>query len=357
MVNRLRQLRHKWRSLFLPAVIVLYLAFLAAYGAAWAVIHQYLWQLDFLSNFTVWYFLPAPILLVVALLYKRRRWAVLLIVPLVIFTVRFGPRFLPRATTASAVSNAPTLTVMTMNVLKLNTDWAAIKAQIQAANPDVISLEEMSDAFLTEVWPSLVETYPYNLHALSESENSYSGFLSRYPMKEEKTFNLPENYPLASIRAVIDVKGQSVVVYTLRLAAPKFERMAIPSRIIGKIFPYQYSAFYRRWQLSAFYPLLAAESLPVLVMGDFNTADSSEDHDIFKSTTGLQDTFAEVGYGMGFTFPATVTVNEKQLPFIPLMRLDYIWHNNQLQPLSAWLGGSTGSDHLPVVARLKLVEK
>lgn len=356
MINRLTSLRRNWRSLFLPGVIVLYLAFLAVYGAAWALIHRYLWQLDFLSNFTAWYFLPAPILLLVALLLKRRRWAAVLVIPLVIFAVKFGPRFLPRETTASAVSATPTLTVMTMNVLKLNTDWAAIKAQIQAADPDVISLQEMSDAFLTEVWPSLTEMYPYNLHALSKSENSYSGFLSRYPVKEEKTFNLPENFELANIRAVIDVKGQSVVVYTLRLAAPKFERMAIPSRIIGKIFPYQYSAFYRRWQLSAFYPLLAAESLPVLVMGDFNTADSSQDRDTFKSTSGLQDTFAEVGYGMGFTFPAAVTVNEKQLPFVPLMRLDYIWHNSQWQPLSAWLGGSTGSDHLPVVARLKLVE-
>jgi endonuclease/exonuclease/phosphatase (EEP) superfamily protein YafD len=132
--------------------------------------------------------------------------------------------------------------------------------------------------------------------------------------------------------------------------------MATPSRIIGKVFPYQYSVFYRRWQMTAFYPKLAVETLPVLVMGDFNTADSSEDHDIFQSTTGLQDTFGEVGFGMGFTFPAAVTVNERQLPFVPLMRLDYIWHNKQWQALSAWLGGSTGSDHLPVVARLRLVE-
>ncbi len=356
MVKRLTQLRRKWRSLFLPGVIVLYLAFLALYGLAWVVIHHYLWQLDFLSNFTAWYFLPAPILLLVALLLKRRRWAILLVIPLIVFAVKYGPRFLAHETTARAVSDTPTLTVMTMNVLKLNTDWTAIKAQIQAANPDIISLQEMSDAFLTEVWPSLIEMYPYNLHALSKSESSYSGFLSRYPLKQEKIFNLPENFELANLRAVIDVKGQSVVVYTLRLAAPKFQRMSIPSRILGKIFPYEYSVFYRRWQLTAFYPLLAEETLPVLVMGDFNTADSSEDHDIFKSTSGLQDTYAEVGFGMGFTFPAAVTVKEKQLPFVPLMRLDYIWHNSQWQPLSAWLGGSTGSDHLPVIARLKLVE-
>ncbi len=349
-------LRRNWRSLFLPGVIVLYLAFLAVYGAAWAFIHRYLWQLDFLSNFTPWYFLPAPILLVVAMLLKRRRWAMLLLIPMVVFAIKFGPRFLPRETTANAVSDTPTLTAMTINVLKLNTNWDSIKAQIQAANPDVIGLQEMSDAFLNEVWPNLVEMYPYHIHAVSISESSYSGFLSRYPLKQEKIFNLPENFELANIRAVIDVNGRSVVVYNLRLAAPKFQRMTIPSRILGKILPYEYSVFYRRWQMTAFYPLLKDETLPVLVMGDFNTADTSEDHDIFKSTSGLEDTFAEVGYGMGFTFPVAVRINDKQLPFVPLMRLDYIWHNSQWQPLSAWLGGSTGSDHLPVIARLKLVE-
>ena len=96
MVNRLTQIRRNWRGLFLPAVILIYLAFLALYGLAWAAIHHYLWQLDFMSNFTAWYFLPAPILLVVALLLKRRRWASLLLIPMVIFAVKFGPRFLPR---------------------------------------------------------------------------------------------------------------------------------------------------------------------------------------------------------------------------------------------------------------------
>jgi len=356
VVNQLSQLRRHWRSLFLPTVIVLYLIFLALYGAAWGVIHHYLWQLDFLSNFTAWYFLPAPILLLIALLLKRRRWAAVLVIPLVVYAVKFGPRFLPREAAASAVSDTPTLTVMTMNVLKLNTDWAAIKAQIQAANPDIISMQEVSDAFLTDVWPSLTELYPYNLHVVSTSEHSHSALLSRYPVREQETFNIPENFLLANIRAVIDVKGHPVVVYNLRLAAPRFQRMNTPSRILGKIFPYEYSVFYRRWQLTAFYPRLAAETLPVLVMGDFNTADSSEDHDIFKSTSGLQDTFAEVGFGMGFTFPSSVEVKDRQLPFVPIMRLDYVWHSAQWQPLSAWVGGSTGSDHLPVIARLKLVE-
>lgn len=353
-MNRLNQLRAQWRSLILPIFILSYLAFLAIDGLAWAVIHRYLWQMDIMSNFTAWYFVPAPILLLIALIFKRRRWAALLVIPLLVFAVKYGPHFIPRETAANAVSDSPTLTVMTMNVLKRNTDWAAIKAQIQAANPDVITMQEIPDALLTDLWPSLAEMYPYNLHAPSPMEGANSGILSRYPFTEQASFYLPDEYQLAHVRVVVKLQDKEVVIYGLHLAAPTFMRTTVPSRIIGKIFPYIYTGYYRLWQMGAFYPKLAAETRPVLVMGDFNTADSSADYGTFKTTTGLQDTFSEVGFGLGFTFPTNIDISDKRVPFVPVMRLDYVWHSSQWQPLSAWLGGSTGSDHLPLIARLKL---
>lgn len=340
----------------MPILILIYLAFLAVYGLAWAVIHRYLWQMDIMSNFTALYFLPAPILLVVALIFKRRRWAALLVIPLVVFTIKYGPRFIPREPANSTVSDTPALTVMTMNVLKRNTDWTSIKAQIQAANPDIITMQEIPDALLTELWPSLAEMYPYNLHAPSPMEESNSGILSRYPFTEQESLYLPEDYHLAHVRVVVKVQDKSFVVYGLHLAAPTFMRTTTPSRIIGKVFPYIYTGFYRQWQMGAFYPKLAEETLPVLVMGDFNTADSSADYTTFKTTTGLQDTYSEVGFGLGFSFPTNVDIGDTRVPFVPVMRLDYVWHTSQWQPLSAWLGGSTGSDHLPLIARLKLTD-
>ncbi|MEP6986543.1 MAG: endonuclease/exonuclease/phosphatase family protein [Chloroflexota bacterium] len=354
MNNRFTQLRRHWRRLLLPALIVLYLLFLVIYGLLWQLKADQLWQIDLMSNFTAWYFLPALPLLIIAVLLKRSRWALLLLIPLLAYAVKYGPRFLTRGVAASA-NETTQLTVMTMNMLKLNTDWEAVQAQIKAVNPDVLTLQEIPDAFLKDVWPALAATYPYTIHVYSPEEESNMGFLSRYPIIEQAAFYLPDDFHLIHIRAVIDVHEHHLVVYNLHLAAPAFERNTSPSRFIGRIFPYQYSAYYRRWQMGAFYPRLAQETLPVLVMGDFNTADTSGDYGRFKASSGLQDTFAEVGLGMGFTFPAQVTLKQRQLPFVPLMRLDYIWHNAQWQALSAWLGGPTGSDHLPVVAQLKLV--
>ncbi len=355
MNNRLSQLRRHWRSLLLPTVIVLYVLFLVVYGLLWLLKADQLWQTDVISNFTAWYFLPALPLLVLALVLKRRRWATPLVILLVIGGVKYAPRFIPRGGNVSA-ANTPTLTVMTMNMLKRNTHWDAVKAQIEAANPDIITIQEIPDTFLKDVWPMLTANYPYHVHALSPVEESNMGLLSRYPIVEQSVFKLPDEYDLTHIRAVIDVNGQQMVVYNLHLAAPSFEHTSGQSRFIGRVFPYTYSAFYRRWQMGALYPRLAQETLPVMVMGDFNTADSSGDYGRFQAATGLQDTYSEVGFGLGFTFPSEVSMSGRPIPFVPLMRLDYIWHNAQLQPLSAWVGGSTGSDHLPVIARLKLVE-
>ncbi len=353
-MNRLTGLRQRWRSLLFPAVVVLYLLFLVVYGVLWAAKRDAIWQIDLLSNFTVWCFVAAVPLLVIALILRRRRWALVLLIPLVVLVLKYGVYFLPSGLRTARTGDAPTLTVMTMNVLKRNTDWAAIEAQIQTANPDAIAIQEMSDGFLSAVWPKLTEAYPYHVNVFSPPDESSMGMLSRYPIIEQETFNLPDDYDLTHIRAVIDVNGEQIALYNVHMAAPTFSRTQGAGRFIGRIFPYQYVSFYRRWQMVNFYPMLAEEAVPIIVMGDFNTADGSGDYFRFASESGLRDTFAEVGFGMGFTFPSELVIGSQRLPFVPLMRLDYIWHSTDLAPTAAWLGGATGSDHFPVIAQLQI---
>jgi endonuclease/exonuclease/phosphatase (EEP) superfamily protein YafD len=40
----------------------------------------------------------------------------------------------------------------------------------------------------------------------------------------------------------------------------------------------------------------------------------------------------------------------------PLQRIDYVWHSAGLVALTAGLGQAGGSDHLPVVVRIRLVQ-
>jgi endonuclease/exonuclease/phosphatase family metal-dependent hydrolase len=36
----------------------------------------------------------------------------------------------------------------------------------------------------------------------------------------------------------------------------------------------------------------------------------------------------------------------------PVVRIDYVWHTRHFIATRAWVGGRTGSDHLPVIAEL-----
>jgi vancomycin resistance protein VanJ len=49
------------------------------------------------------------------------------------------------------------------------------------------------------------------------------------------------------------------------------------------------------------------------------------------------------------------TLHPPQLP-IPVQRIDYVWHSAEFIALEAFVGQEGGSDHLPMVAKLILIE-
>ena len=85
----------------------------------------------------------------------------------------------------------------------------------------------------------------------------------------------------------------------------------------------------------------------VLIAGDFNITDQSADYQ--RITVVYDDSYKQVGYGMGTTFPA-------HIPFLPsLLRIDYVFHSEDFTPLQAdVLYSSGGSDHRPLVVELAL---
>jgi endonuclease/exonuclease/phosphatase family metal-dependent hydrolase len=83
---------------------------------------------------------------------------------------------------------------------------------------------------------------------------------------------------------------------------------------------------------------------PIILCGDFNDTPTSRTHD--RIAEDFVDAWSAVEAGSGFTIPA-----EK-----PAKRIDYIWigKDGPLVPLKAWVPESAASDHLPLVAELRL---
>lgn len=83
---------------------------------------------------------------------------------------------------------------------------------------------------------------------------------------------------------------------------------------------------------------------PIILCGDFNNLPAGRVYERLR--TILQDTWAAIGDGHGFSFPAHK----------PDRRIDYIWYTPPptLKPLKIWLPRSEASDHLPLVAEFEL---
>jgi vancomycin resistance protein VanJ len=88
-------------------------------------------------------------------------------------------------------------------------------------------------------------------------------------------------------------------------------------------------------------------SEPALLLCDCNLTDTSQAH--AELGAFLSDSFHEAGWGLGNTNYAS------NVPF-PMQRIDYVWHSAGLIAITAEVGQAGGSDHLPVVVRLRFLQ-
>ncbi len=242
---------------------------------------------------------------------------------------------------------APTaeFTVMTCNTGNGRAKPERLVQVLHASGADVIGMQEVShkqaDAFASR----LSAKYPYQ--ALFPDGFAGKAVLSRYPLVDVEQLHLSTSRPDLLVRLKI---GESQPV--LIVAHPPPPRLSWN----GIRFDWQ------TWQQIQTLAHLARETNPAILLGDFNLADWWGEYAYLRAS-GLQDAYAAAGRKSGYTLPTRIgpwrrlqRVNRmlSWLPLIPLLRVDYIWHTGELNSLDSWVGEDTGSDHLPVLARLAL---
>jgi len=298
----------------LGAPLAIAVAALSGIGHRWV---------DILAQFT------APALMGViafaAVLLLARLWiagggavAVVLLLLLAVW-----PQWSP--TSGRPQPGAPVLTMYSANLYVMNSDVAAMKASIDAANADIVVLIEMSRAASDNVDLLLAE-YPHRIAhpGLKRSSGDRTIIASRYPVAALRGDTQYQG--LASVSARVETPLGPINVVGVHLTRP---------------WPYQY-----QWgqitQVMGLTEVIGRYEGPVLVAGDFNSVSSARIGKQVRADIGLTP-----APGWPGTWPS-------RLPAALGITIDQVYHSPDLAVLDRRLGRRTGSDHRSVVTRFTL---
>ena len=350
---------------FASASTCLYALFVVAWYLARLVWGDRYWWLAGLNSFATLLFLPAPLALIAAAVPRggfapawRRAIYIAALVPVVLWVGLFGWRFLPRA--PRSVGSEAAMRVMAFNLLASNGNVDGIIAAIEAGQPDLLALSELTPAMDAALANRLAAIFPYRTQQTLTGASPGVGIYSRWPLA-----NLPSGSGPASgsLQTGLGLRSAAADVRTphgdVRFVALHPRATLVRGGSLREIAHNVETAFRsREAQIAAVCRHLAQwGDRPVILAGDFNMTEFSDAYRCVASH--LHDAYREVGLGFGHTWPdgeADQAPWSGRLWLPPLTRIDYVFHSRHWVATEARvLAVETGSDHRPVVATLRWI--
>ena len=281
-------------------------------------------HLEMFSHFRLQY-LGASLLLGIAfVIFRSRRWALLMLAVTAINIWPVASWYIPDREIEAATG--PPLKLLLVNVYSGNNNADAVLDLIDAEQPDIIFVQEVTNRW-AHIMNAVRAEYPYS-QALPRNDNFGIGVYAREPMLGIDTVNSPPyGFPTLVVRQAIG-EGSVTIVSTH------------PIPPVGEI---GYDA--RSEQLASIVDLLGTIGGPKVLIGDLNISMWSHLYKQFEASTGLTNT--RKGFGALPTWP-------RQLPFgrIPI---DHCLVSPHFTVLETRRGPAIGSDHLPLIVELGLL--
>lgn len=192
-----------------------------------------------------------------------------------------------------------------------------------ASGADVVALEELKATAVPTYEKALAPTYKYH------SVEGTVGLWSKYPMTGTKPVDIKLGWTRA-MRATVTTPNGQVAVYVAHLPSVRVKLQA------------GFTARQRDRSADALGEAIADEALQkVVLLGDLNG--TMNDRALNAVTSQMRSTQGAAGSGFGFSWPAS----------FPMARIDQIMVKG-IEPVTSWTLPRTGSDHLPIAARVKL---
>lgn len=313
------------------------------------ILFQDSWSWLFLVNGLAFYlFLPLPFVLALALLLRRPLIWLGLSGSLILWLALYGGLLLPNRSNVEV--DGQTLTVMTYNAMGYIKDGMPAVDVMRNSGADIIGIGELNLILAEAIQKDLAEEYPYQvLHPVDGVEGN--GVISRYPLSESEDRMPGGDWIGDPLVLSVDFGGTPVTVLQFHAVALWREPGTLGL---------EWSLRTREEQARIVAKFAGDSEGPIVLLSDLNATDQHEAYRLI--TSALSDSWREAGRGLGHTFPgANSRFSSRPVIFgVPapkwMIRIDYIFHNEQLRTREAWLGAWDGlSDHRPVIARLALV--
>ncbi|MFF4831387.1 endonuclease/exonuclease/phosphatase family protein [Streptomyces sp. NPDC001315] len=269
------------------------------------------------ETFLPWLGVLVPVLLVLALVRRSATALIAVLLPAVVWLNLFGGLLTDKAGTGGD------LTVATHNVNADNADPSGTARAVAASGADVLALEELKASAVPTYERALASTYKYH------SVQGTVGLWSKYPLSGVAAVDIKLGWTRA-MRATVATPDGDVAVYVAHLPSVRVKMNA------------GFTARQRDKSADALGEAIADEKLGrKILLGDLNG--TMNDRALNAVTSQMRSTQGAAGSGFGFSWPAS----------FPMARIDQIMVQG-VEPLSSWTLPETGSDHLPVAARVSL---
>jgi endonuclease/exonuclease/phosphatase (EEP) superfamily protein YafD len=225
------------------------------------------------------------------------------------------------------------LTVMSFNICGNNTDTLAIVRSIQAVNPDVVMLVEVSPKMMEQITASLEGEFP----ARFRSPGGGLGVLSKLPLKSAQGEKFAGS-DATNLMASIEYHQREIKIIGTHPMVPKGLELFED----------------RNQHLQAIGNYLKDTQDAVILLGDFNLTPWSPYYRQLVQTTGLHNT--RMGFGILPTWTRSSSCAELPNWLIPILNIpiDHIFVSKNFQVVRTYTGENGNSDHAPIIAELAI---
>ena len=346
------------------------LAFVGLVAMALSVLNAYvnpknfIWTTMFGLAFWPILFYNVAILMVLLSLKSRKAWISVIALMIAI------PGFSKSYSRGKSVEADSSIRVMSYNVHNFghidgNTEKEDLASQVMSMvrdeAPDILCCQEFSGFKKDRTRPQCIQDFADEAgyqYIYYNKKNSYGGnvIFSKYPIEkvsEESDFSNEHTY---GVMVSVDAgeKGKfhiaNVHMLSYMITDTEIESLITPQErqqyeALGKTLLHKLSFAFqcRSEELQEVLKGLSPIEGPIVVCGDFNEPPLSYNYRQMQKA-GFVDTFTEVGHGIKPTYAGK----------LPLLRIDYAWSNDGVQPLSFKRHRWKASDHYPIVLDFKI---